>query len=134
MLELRDCKQEYLANQLDISIKAYSKPERGETKHTVDRLYDIAHILEVEPEEIIHYSKDELFTNRQTSGGKITANSVAQEKGRYEQRIKHLEEEISFLRKLLTKLVGEIELALETGVAVSCFMKSAIFADQRTLL
>jgi transcriptional regulator with XRE-family HTH domain len=45
--------QEYLAAKLKISQNAYSKIELGYTKITVERLFQIAAILEVEVHELI---------------------------------------------------------------------------------
>jgi transcriptional regulator with XRE-family HTH domain len=44
---IRNYSQEYLALKLKISQNAYSKIELGYTKVTVERLFGIAHILEV---------------------------------------------------------------------------------------
>jgi transcriptional regulator with XRE-family HTH domain len=62
--EHRNYTQEYLAAKLDISQNAYSKIELGYTKITVERLFQIADVLEyditdllsIKP-EIIHTSK-----------------------------------------------------------------------------
>ncbi|HVV55784.1 MAG TPA: helix-turn-helix transcriptional regulator [Mucilaginibacter sp.] len=51
--EYRNYTQEYLAAKLHISQNAYSKIELGYTKITVDRLFDIADILEADPLHII---------------------------------------------------------------------------------
>ena len=45
--------QDYLALKLAISQNAYSKIELGYTKITVERLFQIARILEVDPVELI---------------------------------------------------------------------------------
>ncbi|MFA6246211.1 MAG: helix-turn-helix transcriptional regulator [Mucilaginibacter sp.] len=45
--------QEYLAAKLSISQNAYSKIELGYTKITVERLFQIADILETELTELI---------------------------------------------------------------------------------
>lgn len=47
--EYRNYTQEYLAFKLSISQNAYSKIELGHTKLTVDRLFQIAEVLEVDP-------------------------------------------------------------------------------------
>ncbi|MBK8502552.1 MAG: helix-turn-helix transcriptional regulator [Saprospiraceae bacterium] len=44
---VRGYSQEYVAHQLDISQKAYSKIERGETKLTIDRLLKLSRIMEI---------------------------------------------------------------------------------------
>ncbi|AOM75953.1 helix-turn-helix domain-containing protein [Pedobacter steynii] len=45
--------QEYMAFRLDISQNAYSKLERGETKLTVRRFYEIAEILEISIDSLL---------------------------------------------------------------------------------
>lgn len=49
--------QEYLAAKLGISQNAYSKIELGYTKITVERLFQIASILEVEVAGLINTEK-----------------------------------------------------------------------------
>lgn len=51
--------QEYLAAKLDISQNAYSKIELGYTKITVERLFQIADILETNLTDLIEYNKAE---------------------------------------------------------------------------
>lgn len=51
--EHRNYTQEYLAAKLHISQNAYSKIELGYTKITVERLLQIAEILETDPVEIL---------------------------------------------------------------------------------
>lgn len=52
--EQRNYTQEYLAAKLNISQNAYSKIELGYTKITVERLFYIAIILEVDPIDLIN--------------------------------------------------------------------------------
>lgn len=52
--EMRKLSQENLAEALDISINAYSKIERGETRLTLPRLNQIATILEVDATIFLH--------------------------------------------------------------------------------
>jgi transcriptional regulator with XRE-family HTH domain len=51
--------QEYLAAKLGISQNAYSKMELGYTKITVERLFQIAEILETDLIELINSEKAE---------------------------------------------------------------------------
>ena len=51
--EYRNYTQEYLALKLDISQNAYSKIELGYTKITVERLFQIADILEFDVTELL---------------------------------------------------------------------------------
>ena len=52
--EYRNYTQEYLALKLNISQNAYSKIELGYTKITVERLFQIADILEFDVAELIN--------------------------------------------------------------------------------
>jgi transcriptional regulator with XRE-family HTH domain len=67
--EYRNYTQEYLAAKLKISQNAYSKIELGYTKITVDRLFRIADILEVDPIDIL--SKENAGELRLVSGDTV---------------------------------------------------------------
>lgn len=58
--EYRNYTQEYLAMKLDISQNAYSKIELGYTKITLERLYEIAQILEVDLIQLIKAEDNEV--------------------------------------------------------------------------
>jgi transcriptional regulator with XRE-family HTH domain len=51
--EYRNYTQEYLAAKLHISQNAYSKIELGYTKITVERLFQVADVLEMDVTELI---------------------------------------------------------------------------------
>lgn len=53
--EFRNYTQDYLAAKLEISQNAYSKIELGYSKITLDRLFQIAQILEVEVTQILYF-------------------------------------------------------------------------------
>ncbi|SFH29426.1 helix-turn-helix domain-containing protein [Pedobacter insulae] len=61
--EYRNYTQDYLAAKLEISQNAYSKIELGYSKITLDRLFHIALILEVEVMALIHF-EPEKFARR----------------------------------------------------------------------
>lgn len=50
--------QEYMAKQLDMAQNNYGKLERGETKLTIERLEQIANILDVKMEVILDFGED----------------------------------------------------------------------------
>ena len=58
--EYRDYTQEYLALKLGISQNAYSKIELAYTRITVERLIQIAHILEVESVDLLNGNSEDL--------------------------------------------------------------------------
>jgi len=60
--EYRNYTQEYLAARLRISQNAYSKIELGHTKITVDRLFRIADVLEVDPVIILNIEDSEFLS------------------------------------------------------------------------
>ena len=60
--EYRNYTQEYLAFKLNISQNAYSKIELGYTKITVERLFQIAEILEFDIADFIYTDRAELIS------------------------------------------------------------------------
>lgn len=59
--EYRDYTQDYLAAKLKISQNAYSKIELGYSKLTVDRLFQIALILEIEVTHLLTLDHNDLI-------------------------------------------------------------------------
>lgn len=49
----KDFSQEYVANQLKISQSFYASIESGKSKLTVDLLFKLAELLEVQTEELL---------------------------------------------------------------------------------
>lgn len=105
--ELKGYTQEYMASQLDISQRAYSKLEREETKLDWSRITNIADILELEPKDLIAFD-DTLIFNQSPQSGKfyestLNYNFPEELKLQYESRIAQLESEVAFLRLQLDK-------------------------------
>ena len=59
--EHRDYTQDYLPAKLNISQNAYSKIELGYSKVTLERLFVISLVLEVNPADLISMETDELI-------------------------------------------------------------------------
>jgi transcriptional regulator with XRE-family HTH domain len=57
--ESKNYTQEYLAYKLNISQNAYSKIELGYTKITVERLFQIADVLEITASELLDADNEE---------------------------------------------------------------------------
>jgi len=55
--EALDYSQEFMASKLGISQPAYAKIEKGSTKINIERLVDIAKVLDVEPQKLLEDSK-----------------------------------------------------------------------------
>lgn len=62
--EFRNYTQDYLAAKLGISQNAYSKIELGYSKITLDRLFHIALILEVEIMELLQFDAEKYNRRR----------------------------------------------------------------------
>jgi transcriptional regulator with XRE-family HTH domain len=100
--EIKNYSQDYISQKLGVSIRAYSKIENGESKLSVDRFFEIAVILNLKPEDILNFNEDAMFPNT-TGKEKVNNPFVRDEKTTYEKYIRHLEEEISFLRNQMHK-------------------------------
>lgn len=103
--ELKGFSQEYIASQLGVSQRAYSKLENNETRLDWNKLTKIAEVLEMNPTDIVSFDDNLIFNNCNQSGkferfiNQIPEKLIEQ----YEQRISHLENEIDFLRDELKK-------------------------------
>lgn len=66
--EARKLRHEDMAERLDMSRSAYSRLETGEVKLDVDRLQQIANVLDVPPEELLN-DQPVVFNALNNSGG-----------------------------------------------------------------
>jgi transcriptional regulator with XRE-family HTH domain len=102
--ELKNYTQEYVATQLGLTTRAYSKIESGETQLTINRLNEIATILGVDPIEALGFDHQNIFNNYGTQEGNIAVSQVLMPEKlieQYEKRIEQLESEVLFLRALV---------------------------------
>lgn len=96
--ELKNFTQEYMALNLRISIRAYSKIESGETQLTINRLNEISKVLDIDPIEALKFDCNKIF---EFTNGSVEGNSKEtpdKDKPSIEKYIKHLEQEIIFLQ------------------------------------
>ena len=101
--ELKNYTQEYVATQLGLTTRAYSKIESGETQLTINRLNEISTILGIDPMEALGFDHQNIFNNC-TQEGNIGVNHInIPDKllEQYEKRIHQLESEVMFLRALV---------------------------------
>lgn len=101
--ELKGFSQDFIANQLGISQRAYSKMEMNQSKLDWGRITKIADILEVDPMDIVAFDDNLIFNNCTQSGKFQQFTNMIPDKliEQYEERIKWLEGEVTFLRKEL---------------------------------
>lgn len=101
--EFKNITQEYIANELGLSTRAYSKIETGETQLTINRLNEISRILGVDPIEVLGFDDRQIFNNCKQEGN-IGINHInLPEKliQQYEKTINVLEDEVKLLKSLL---------------------------------
>jgi transcriptional regulator with XRE-family HTH domain len=101
--ELKNFTQDYLATQLGLTTRAYSKIETGETQLTINRLNEISSVLQVDPIEILGFDAKQIFNNCKQDGNIGINHITAPEKLilQFENEISHLKEEIIFLRDII---------------------------------
>ena len=104
--ELKNFTQEHVAQQLGLTTRAYSKIESGETQLTINRLNEISKILDVDPIEAMGFDHKNVFNNCKQEGNYNTIGSSTYQMPdklleQYESRIRHLEDEILFLRAMV---------------------------------
>jgi transcriptional regulator with XRE-family HTH domain len=109
--ELKNLTQTHMAQQLGVSQSAYSKMELGESEVTYNRLEKISEILEMKPEEVISFNESMVFNemNNQYGGNvfsQIDQNTISDtERQLYQDQINLLKEEVSYLKKMLEKVL-----------------------------
>ena len=102
--ELKNLTQDYVASQLQLTTRAYSKIESGETQLTINRLNEISSILGIEPIEVLGFDDKQVFSNYGKQEGNIGINHInVPEKliQQYEKTIQVLEDEVLLLKSLL---------------------------------
>jgi transcriptional regulator with XRE-family HTH domain len=102
--ELRNYTQQYLADQLEISLSGYGKIERNETNVTLGRLQQIADILGVDIHSILRFDDKHIFNlnNNEVANGQVNNYYIGREE--------LLERIIEQLRKENENLLSIIEL------------------------
>ena len=103
--ELKGFSQEYMAQRLSISQRAFSKIERQEVPLDWNRIADIAAIFEMDPIDLITFDDNLIFNqlSQKAESGSVYSNLPSKLIEQYEKRIQTLEEEVRFLRSLLEK-------------------------------
>ncbi len=101
--ELKNLTQDYVASQLQLTTRAYSKIESGETQLTINRLNEISSILGIEPIELLGFDDKQVFNNCKQEGniGINHINIPDKLIQQYEKTIQVLEDEVLLLKSLL---------------------------------
>ena len=104
--ELRGYKQEYLAEQLGMSLSGFGKIERGETDVSIGRLEQVAKVLDIKIETILGFNENivlQQITNNHAkfTNGVYIAALPEQEEERYKGEIILLKEQIAQLKQIV---------------------------------
>lgn len=95
---------EYMALEMNLSQVAYTKMENGTTKLTVERLYKIAEILEVEVGELLSIKVTNQFnqTNKENATAYLQKTAIFHQENKevYEKLIQAKDEQIALLKKI----------------------------------
>lgn len=100
--ELRNFTQSYMAERLNLSLGGYGKIERDETDISINRLQQIAEILETDLPTILNFDSNQVFN--QYNNKTATANGVVQNQQIIGDQglndfFNELKQEISFLKQ-----------------------------------
>lgn len=101
--EFRNFTQQYLADKLEISQNAYSKIENGSTKLTIERLEQIARLLDVPVDTVL--SEKSVFNFENNTISKFYAHI----ENLHEEKEGILQQQIEFLQKQNEQLIKTIE-------------------------
>ena len=100
--ELKNFTQEYVAGKLNLSTRAYSKIETGETQLTINRLNEISKVLGIEPMEVLGFDEKKIFNFYNSNDINNIKNINLPDKlvHQYEETIQSLKEQIKLLKLL----------------------------------
>jgi transcriptional regulator with XRE-family HTH domain len=98
---LKNYRPEFIAQELDLSARAYSKIETGETALTFNRFFRIANILEIKPEELMGFDYKSIFTNCEKSGNNNIYNF---EQNTIKELLKSKDDQIQLLKDIIEDL------------------------------
>jgi transcriptional regulator with XRE-family HTH domain len=103
--ELKNLSQEHMAKELRISQSSYARIENGTIDVKMERLQEIAKVLEVELPKLLELPSNLVFEikdNHNCVNGYVQTNMQQNDlKIAYEKTIESLKEEILFLRGLV---------------------------------
>lgn len=105
--ELRNYTQEFMAEKLSMSQTGYSNIERDETDVSLSRLQQIAKVLEIKLQDLLGFDEKMLLVgtaannNYAQAGVIFSSETFERERKLYEEQIKQLKEEVTFLRGLV---------------------------------
>ena len=106
--ELKNYTQQYVADQLDLSLSGYGKIERNETDISISRLEQIAEVLGVDINTVLSFEEKHIFnlSNNHLANG-IVQNQYTTQNDLVEQIVQQYKEENNYLKELIKELMKE---------------------------
>ena len=98
--EERGITQEYIANEMSITQSTYGRLEKSDKRLSVDRLIEIAKILDVSISVLFGEKASNVIHENNGDNAQAYIGTFVQQDKEY---IDSLKEEISFLRKMISK-------------------------------
>lgn len=104
--ELKGLSQEFMAQQIHVSLSAYSRLERNEIQLTIDKLIRIASALNVSLDDLLIGEPSEENMEALNDSGLRTLSKVDLSKivEAYEGQTKALKEQIEFLKEHIRRI------------------------------
>lgn len=104
--ELKNYTQQYMSEQLDLSLSGYGKIERNETDISLSRLEQIANVLGVDMNTILTFEEKHIFNlnNNQLANG-IVQNQYTNQTELIEKIVSQYKEENLYLKQLIKELI-----------------------------
>lgn len=104
--ELKNFTQQYMADQLELSLSGYGKIERNETDISISKLERIANILHTDVNTILSFDEKHIFnfTNNQNANG-IVQNHFTSQAELIDKMIQQYKEEIAHLKGIIDQLI-----------------------------
>ncbi|MEY4936266.1 MAG: hypothetical protein RIS64_2625 [Bacteroidota bacterium] len=107
--ELKNYTQEYMAQSLNISLNGYGRLERDEVEITVNRLEEIAKILEMDLLQVLGFDENRIFNISHNHNQNNHALAIIQNDEGFKMLITHLQEENKDLRSQINRLLNLLE-------------------------
>lgn len=101
--------QDEIAQALGITQRTFSKIENNEIQLKIDRLEKIAELLQVEPNDLMPNQNNQVFENvhySQIGNGKFINQVNEKERELYEKIIQRQQEEIDYLKGIVSVFKG----------------------------
>ena len=106
--ELKNYTQQYVADELELSLSGYGKIERDETDISISRLEKIAAVLEVDVSTILSFDEKHIFNfhNKQNAMVSMRDQHINQME-LIDKIVSQYKDENQYLKELINKLTSK---------------------------